>query len=81
MPDFAALVIESHRISLELTNAPTLDELYRSIVKAGIERLDFDRLGLLLYDPDTEMVRGTWGIDNQGQLVDETGYLARLDHN
>lgn len=60
-----------HEITIELTNITNLDNFYRRSVEFGLERLGFDRLGLLLYDPKTSLAVGTYGTDAQGKLVAE----------
>ncbi len=42
-----------HAITIELMKIDDLDEFYKQAVKLGLQRLGFDRLALLLYDPDT----------------------------
>ncbi len=57
-----------HEISMELSKADTLNDLCRLAVEFGTSRLDFDRLGLFLYDPDAQTMIGTYGIDRHGQV-------------
>ena len=60
-----------HEINLTLGELNNLDDLYRRAIELGRERLGFDRLGLLMLDPATDELRGTWGTDPQGQVCDE----------
>ncbi len=62
---------ELNEINIELGDIDTFDELCEQAVEWGHRRLGFDRLGLILYDESTGMIRGTFGIDQQGQLRDE----------
>jgi len=76
-----------HEIMIELTNTSTLDAFYKRSVAFGLERLGFDRMGLLLYDSQTAMALGTYGTDAAGQVIPEdhiridpaslTGILSR----
>lgn len=68
-----------HSISLELMKTGSLDELYRGIVEKGLTELGFDRIGLLLFDPRTSMIQGTWGTDVNGQLCDESSFSRPLE--
>jgi hypothetical protein len=45
--------------------------LYRRTIELGRERLGFDRLGLLLIEEETNMMLGTFGTDEKGQIRDE----------
>lgn len=49
-------------------------DLAKQVVKLAIEKLDFERLGVLLYDHSTETIHGTWGTDTQGRLIDESNH-------
>jgi PAS domain S-box-containing protein len=69
-----------NRISLELAAAPSRDELCKIAVKNGRRRLGFDRLSIWFIDSDDpSRLRGTWGIDESGELRDERGILASID--
>ncbi|MCC6614168.1 MAG: PAS domain S-box protein [Anaerolineae bacterium] len=60
-----------HRITIELTNIDDLDEFYRRAIELGLERLGFERLGLFLYDRDVSIAQGTYGTDDEGNIIDE----------
>ncbi|MEO8392594.1 MAG: PAS domain S-box protein [Chloroflexota bacterium] len=60
-----------HEITIELTNIEDLDEFYKRAVSFGLQRLGFDRLGLLLYDEAASLAIGTYGTDAEGKLVAE----------
>ena len=60
-----------HDITMELSRIELLDDLCRMAVGLGRNRLGFDRMGLWLYDPETELVVGTYGTDRDGNTADE----------
>jgi PAS domain S-box-containing protein len=60
-----------HEITIELTQVDDLDQFYKRAVEFGLQRLGFERLGLLLYDEERATVIGTYGTDPQGNLVPE----------
>ncbi|MBI1282666.1 MAG: PAS domain-containing protein [Anaerolineaceae bacterium] len=60
-----------HEITIELTTINEIDEFYKRAVELGLQRLGFDRLGLLLYEQETGVAVGTWGTDAQGHVVAE----------
>lgn len=62
-----------HEISIELTQIDDLDCFYRRAVELAMEKFDFDRVALMLYDVSTSMANGTYGADNQGVLISEYG--------
>lgn len=60
-----------HEITIELTQIDWLDDFYRRAVELGLERLGFERLGLLRYDAEFDLAIGTYGTDVQGNVVAE----------
>jgi signal transduction histidine kinase/DNA-binding NarL/FixJ family response regulator len=72
------LLNELHDIENEFHRATTMEDFSKLVVKRGREFLDFDSIALLRYDAATETVRGTWGIDETGKLVDEHDFEAAV---
>ncbi len=62
-----------HEVSIELSKAPTFDDLCRQAVELGRSRLGFDRLGIWFLDQDRQFLVGSFGTDEKGQLRDERG--------
>jgi PAS domain S-box-containing protein len=60
-----------HEITIELTHIEDLDEFYKLAIEFGLQRLGFERLGLMLYDQENSIAIGTYGTDAQGNLLDE----------
>jgi signal transduction histidine kinase len=61
-----------NRIHTELIRAGSTDELCRLAVELGRTRLGLSRLSIWLIDPDDPtLFRGTYGIDEHGQIRDE----------
>ncbi len=61
-----------HEVSNELSRRNSVDDLCRSAISLGRERLGFDRLGLwLLEESESGQIRGTFGTDENGELRDE----------
>jgi PAS domain S-box-containing protein len=67
-----------HEVSIELTNASSLDDLTRLAIVLGRSRLSFDRLGLWLINDDGETMNSTWGTDANGQLMEEKHLGRRI---
>jgi signal transduction histidine kinase/DNA-binding response OmpR family regulator len=69
-----------HAVSMELSLAPSLDDLCRQAAEQGCQKLGFDRIGILLVDPAApRKLFGTFGIDDHGHLRDEHDIVVRLD--
>ncbi len=60
-----------HQMSIEIARSQTLDEFYKQTVELGLTHFGFERMGLLLYDPITGEVVGTYGTDKEGNLAAE----------
>jgi len=60
-----------HEVSIELSKAPTFDDLCRRAVELGRSRLGFDRLGIWFLDQDRQLLVGSFGTDEKGQVRDE----------
>lgn len=59
------------KLTVELAPCTDADELCRRAVRQAREQLGFERIGVWLTIEDSSQVRGTYGIDEQGQLRDE----------
>lgn len=62
-------------MELDAIDDPSL--LYRRVVESTLD-LGFDRAALFLYDEAPGEIRGTWGTDLSGRLVDESDYRETL---
>lgn len=63
-------------ISIKLSRAPTLDDLYRTAVEEAINTLNIDRLGVLLIDG--HYMQGTWGTDEHGNVRSEAHFRSPM---
>ena len=68
-----------HEVSIELNRIDSFGELCRQAVALGREKLGFDRLALLLYEKETNMMLGTFGTDDQGEIRDERYFRQEVD--
>lgn len=60
-----------NEINLDLGRMDSFDAVCQRSVALGIERLGFERLSLWFLEPDGQKMRGTFGVDEQGNLRDE----------
>ena len=67
-----------HTVTIELSSTTTLNELYRKAIELGRNQLGYDRLGLLLYDADKNVMVGTYGTDDHGVIRDERAFRGEL---
>ncbi|MCC6730390.1 MAG: PAS domain S-box protein [Chthonomonadales bacterium] len=58
-------------IGNELSTLVSVDAVCRRAVELGRERLGFDRLSIWFRSPDGGMARGSFGVDETGQIRDE----------
>ena len=66
-------------VNIELARIDSLPELYEQIIVLARTKLGFDRIGLLLYDQDTQMMYGTFGTDDEGEIRDERYFSHPVD--
>jgi signal transduction histidine kinase len=62
-----------NEITIALSRLDSVDSLCWHAVKFGIERLDFDRIGIWFHDPARRMMVGSYGVDEDGTIRDERG--------
>ena len=77
---FRNMLTKIHEISLELTHADSLDNVYKLAVELAIGHLGFDRIGVLLFDEQTNGMIGSWGTDDDGNLKDEHDFSMPLQN-
>lgn len=75
--DYVAQWRALHEVELELSRAGTFDTLCRMAVELGHTRLSFERLGLWFFTGEPGVLRGTYGIDEAGNLRDERDLVLR----
>ncbi len=71
---FRSMLRTLHEVELTLGRCESTDELYRQAVVLALNKLEIDRLGVLLYDAHTGVVSGTYGTDEQGNVTCEKDY-------
>ncbi len=63
-----------NEINIELADLDTFDEISKRAIELGTSRLGFDRLALLFYEVQSELIRGSFGTDQYGKLRDERSF-------
>ncbi|GHA32253.1 diguanylate cyclase domain-containing protein [Photobacterium aphoticum] len=78
---YLSLLQNLHRVTLTLSKASNLEQLYRDAVQLGREYLAIDRMAIFLTDFEKNEMRGTFGTDPQGNLVSRTEFSSAIpDH-
>ncbi|UXY14747.1 ATP-binding protein [Chitiniphilus purpureus] len=76
--EYRVLLQKLHGVTLQLTEAPDLDTLYRMAVELGITELGFDRMAVFEAHVPQNLMSGTYGTDNDGCLTDEHWFKSTL---
>ncbi|HSG43038.1 MAG TPA: GAF domain-containing protein, partial [Anaerolineales bacterium] len=77
----------AHQASLEkvlelgkhVTESKDLETTFKRIWHAVRYDLEFDRLGIYLYDAEYNTMNGTYGTNNQGEMIDESDQIKSLN--
>jgi PAS domain S-box-containing protein len=67
-----------HQVTVELTLCASLEDVFRYAIELGRSKLEIDRLALFLLDEDSQMVVGTYGTDNEGNVRSESTLLLPI---
>jgi len=65
----------------ELNSFENLNDIYRNFVILTREKLDIDRISILLLNKQKGTYYGTWGTDEKGNLSDESDFEAAIEHS
>ena len=79
--DSVDLIRKVQELSRDLSLITHLNELYRNAVQGLLNPLGFDRAALFLFDSLTNEMRGTWGTNEEGLVVDQSAYRSYGDSN
>ncbi|MCD6287823.1 MAG: GAF domain-containing protein [Candidatus Hydrogenedentes bacterium] len=63
----------------ELSMTETVDEMCRRAVELARERLGFDRLGIWFRTDNPQVIAGSFGVDENGTIVDERHLRTTVD--
>jgi hypothetical protein len=77
--EFQEKLRQVHDITLKLAQQTTLVDIYRLAVVLGRSELGFDRLGLWVLNAGRNMIMGTFGTDEHGQLRDEQAFAYPIE--
>lgn len=79
--EYLSLLRNLHEVTLNLSKASDLDQLYKNAVYMGRTYLGIDRMAIFLTDFTKNEMRGTYGTDPQGNLVPRAHFKSPIpDH-
>ncbi|ELR66977.1 sensory transduction system regulatory protein [Photobacterium marinum] len=79
--EYLALLRNLHEVTLSLSKAKNLDQLYRRAVELGRSHLGIDRMAIFLTDFEKNKMQGTYGTDPEGNLVPRGDFTSAIpDH-
>ena len=76
---FQEKLTELNLVSTELSKCSSENELWKRAIELGIEKLGFDRLGIWLIVNETEKMKGTFGTDLKGNIIDEHNFTYKYN--
>ncbi|MCJ8313667.1 MAG: sensor histidine kinase [Saccharospirillaceae bacterium] len=72
-------ILKFHELTTKLSYATDISQLGYLAIEYALNNLDFDRLGLILYDVKNDQLNGTWGTDKDGILRNEENLIKDMD--
>jgi len=66
-------------IADQLIACPEMDQLFHRTVELIRERLGIERCSLFMADESETHIHGTYGVDLNGNIVDESGYTTEIN--
>ena len=79
--EYLSLLKNLHDVTLNLSKATDLDQLYRNAVYLGRTYLGIDRMAIFLTDFSKNEMQGTYGTDPEGKLVPRAHFKSPIpDH-
>ncbi|GHD68581.1 hybrid sensor histidine kinase/response regulator [Jeongeupia chitinilytica] len=76
--DYRGLLQRLHQVTLQMAEAPDLDALYCRAVTLALAELDIDRMAIFEADDERNEMRGTYGTDNNGKVINENWFISTL---
>ncbi|PSW21919.1 sensor domain-containing diguanylate cyclase [Photobacterium sanctipauli] len=78
---YLSLLQRLHDVTLQLSKAESLEELYKNAVALGRQYLEIDRMAVFLTDFAKNEMTGTYGTDPDGNLVSRRSFSSSIpDH-
>lgn len=78
--EFQGYLTLLHDIRAQLAVCETLPDFYKKAIILGQEALKFDRIALFVIDEEKQIIQGTYGTDEMGQVRQEKDYAMPLSN-
>lgn len=78
---FLSLLQALHQVGVRLSRCDSEDSLLHDAVALARQELQFDRIAIFLVDDECKTMRGSWGTNEAGELIDERHFVSPIpDH-
>lgn len=68
-----------HVLFLDLLSINDEKDLYKALVTKAKKILNIDRMGIILYNKNTNMIHGSWGTNETGEIIDQSYFSTELN--
>lgn len=77
--DALTQMIRLHELSVEMSQASSETVMLRLAVQGALRHLRIDRMAVFLKEEDDpQYIRGTWGTDETGKVINESAFRCKL---
>lgn len=77
--EFQQVLQRLNEVTPLLGDAENENNFCRRVIELGRARLGYDRLGVLLYDPNSHTLHTVFGVDEHGEVADQRGVVISAD--
>jgi len=70
-----------HHMYLDLCLCESEEDIYKKVVEDGLKKLKLDRIGVLLISIKENLMLGSWGTDEMGNVVDQSNFRSSFEHD
>ncbi|PJG60400.1 sensor domain-containing diguanylate cyclase [Aeromonas cavernicola] len=78
---FLTMLQALHHVSVKLSCSQSEAQLLYDAVLLARQELLFDRVAIFLIEPDGKTMRGTWGTNEAGELVNEQHFISPIPNH
>lgn len=75
---FLSMLQALHLVGVQLSRCDSEERLLHDAVALARQELQFDRIAIFLIDQECKTMRGTWGTNEAGELVDERHFVSAI---
>ena len=75
---FLSMLQALHQVGVKLSRCDSEQQLLHDAVALARQDLQFDRIAIFLVDAEFKTMRGTWGTNEAGELIDEHHFVSPI---